>query len=135
MEDLACLRAVRGVFSRPDSRILFQVHLCASASVRIYPVHECPWDPAYFLYPPPADDHRWQPPSSAMRATVIRLTPRSPAVSSRSSSGLSTAASADGAGRVPPVVSAPASARITASSTPGSGTTLSAGATGASGLA
>jgi len=43
-------------------------------------------------------------PSSAMRATVIRLTPRSPAVSSRSSSGLSTAGSADDADRVPPVV-------------------------------
>ena len=59
---LACLRAVRGVFTEPDSRVLFQVHLCASASVCDYPVQECPWDPAYLLYLPSADNHRWQPP-------------------------------------------------------------------------
>jgi len=62
MESRACLRAGQGVFSEPGNRVLFQVHLGASASICDYPVHECPWDPAYFLHLPAADDHRWQPP-------------------------------------------------------------------------
>ena len=62
MEGRACSGPGQGVFSEPGSGVLFQVHLCASAGVCDDPVHECPWDPAYFLYPPPADDHRWQPP-------------------------------------------------------------------------
>jgi hypothetical protein len=77
------------MFCKPGRCILARIDLSASGSVGNRPVHERPRDPARLLHPSRRITTDGSGPSSAMRATVIRLMPRSPAVSSRSSRGLS----------------------------------------------